>query len=116
MLEDELLEKAKETGLPPPGPNDILGQVLGKPDNPGRMVGQDHLVRPSSYFHQPSDDMKKNQRRNMGNCMKGDARCCNKTNYVSPTPHSDMGSNNMRQLVLQLVVAEKPMFKMMEEP
>ena len=34
-----------------------------------------------------------------------------------PTPHSDMGSNNMRQqLVLQLVVAKKPMFKMMEEP
>ena len=52
----------------------------------------------------------------MGNGVKEDARCCNKTNYVSPTPHSDMGSNNMRQLVLQLVVAEKPMFKMMEEP
>ena len=34
-----------------------------------------------------------------------------------PTPHSDIGSNNMRQqLVLQLVVAKKPMFKMMEEP
>ncbi|KAL6348474.1 hypothetical protein AAG906_008925 [Vitis piasezkii] len=34
-----------------------------------------------------------------------------------PTPHSDMGSNNMRQqLVLQPVVAEKPMFKMIEEP
>ena len=34
-----------------------------------------------------------------------------------PTPHSDMGSNNMRQqLVLQLVIAENPMFKMMEEP
>eukprot|EP00261_Vitis_vinifera_P040259 XP_019081502.1 PREDICTED: uncharacterized protein LOC109124177 [Vitis vinifera] len=34
-----------------------------------------------------------------------------------PIPHSDMGSNNMRQqLVLQLVVAEKPMFKMIEEP
>ena len=34
-----------------------------------------------------------------------------------PTPHSDMGSNNMsQQLVLQLVVAKKPMFKMMEEP
>ena len=83
MLEDELLEKAKETGLPPPGPNDILCQALGKPNHSGPVVGQDHLVRPSSYFHQPSDDMKKNQRRNMGNCMKGDARCCNKTNYVS---------------------------------
>ncbi|RVW38425.1 hypothetical protein CK203_082365 [Vitis vinifera] len=56
---DELLENAKETGLPPPGPNDILGQALGKPDHPGRVVGQDRLVRPSSYFHQPSDDMKK---------------------------------------------------------
>ena len=34
-----------------------------------------------------------------------------------PTPHSNMGSNNMRQqLVLQLVLAKKPMFKMMEEP
>ena len=33
-----------------------------------------------------------------------------------PTPHSDMGSNNMRQLFLQPIVAEKPMFKMMEEP
>ena len=32
---------------------------------------------------------------------------------MSPsTPHSNMGSNNMRQqLVLQLVVAEKPMLK-----
>ena len=37
---------------------------------------------------------------------------------MSPsTPHSDIGSNNMRQqLVLQLVIAENPMFKMMEEP
>ena len=37
---------------------------------------------------------------------------------MSPsTPHSDMGSNNMRQqLVLQPIVVEKPMFKMMEEP
>ncbi|RVW92891.1 hypothetical protein CK203_040498 [Vitis vinifera] len=26
----------------------------------------------------------------MGNGVKGDARCCNKTNYVSPTPHSDI--------------------------
>ena len=84
MLYDELLEKAKETGLPPLGPNDILCQALGKPDHPGRVVGQDRLVRPSSYFHQPSDDMKKNnQRRNMGNGVKGDAKCCNKTNYVS---------------------------------
>ena len=34
-----------------------------------------------------------------------------------PTPHSKMGSNSMRQqLVLQPVVEEKPMFKMMEEP
>ena len=34
-----------------------------------------------------------------------------------PTPHCDMGSNNMRQqLVLQPVVAKKPMFKMIEEP
>nr|CAN78619.1 hypothetical protein VITISV_034823 [Vitis vinifera] len=56
---DELLEKAKETGLPPLGPNDILCQALGKPDHPGRVVGQDRLVRPSSYFHQPFDDMKK---------------------------------------------------------
>ena len=33
------------------------------------------------------------------------------------TLYFDMGSNNMRQqLVLQLVVAKKPMFKMMEEP
>ncbi|KAL6327645.1 hypothetical protein AAG906_022208 [Vitis piasezkii] len=52
-------QNAKEIGLPPPGPNDILGQALGKPDHPGRVVGQDRLVRPSSYFHQPSDDMKK---------------------------------------------------------
>eukprot|EP00261_Vitis_vinifera_P033081 XP_019074324.1 PREDICTED: uncharacterized protein LOC109122270 [Vitis vinifera] len=35
---DELLENAKEIGLPPPGPNDILGQALGKPDHPGRVV------------------------------------------------------------------------------
>ncbi|KAL6322422.1 hypothetical protein AAG906_008077 [Vitis piasezkii] len=27
---DELLENAKEIGLPPPGPNDILGRALGK--------------------------------------------------------------------------------------
>ena len=74
------------------------------------------LIRPSSYFHQPSDDMKKNQRRNMGNGTKWDGRCRNKTSYVSPPPHSDMGSNNMRQLFLQPIVAEKPMFKMMEEP
>ena len=33
-----------------------------------------------------------------------------------PTPHSDMGSNNTRQLDLQPVVVEKPMFKMMGEP
>ena len=34
-----------------------------------------------------------------------------------PTPHSDMGSDNMRQqFVLQPVVAKKPMFKIMEEP
>ena len=33
------------------------------------------------------------------------------------TLYFDMGSNNMRQqLVLQPVVEEKPMFKMMEEP
>ena len=33
------------------------------------------------------------------------------------TLYFDMGSNNMRQqLVLQPVLAEKPMFKMMEEP
>ena len=33
------------------------------------------------------------------------------------TLYFDMGSNNMRQqLVLQPIVAEKPMFKMMEEP
>ena len=33
------------------------------------------------------------------------------------TLYFDMGSNNMRQqLVLQQVVAEKPMFKMIEEP
>ena len=56
---DELLEKAKETGLPPPGPNDILCQALGKPDHPGHVVGKDYLVRPISYFHQPSNDMKK---------------------------------------------------------
>ena len=59
LLQDELLENAKETGLPPPGPNDILGQALGKPNHPGHVVGQDRLVRPSLYFHQPSDDMKK---------------------------------------------------------
>ncbi|RVX00868.1 hypothetical protein CK203_026509 [Vitis vinifera] len=34
---DELLENAKEIGLPPPGPNDILGQALGKPDHLGRV-------------------------------------------------------------------------------
>ena len=33
-----------------------------------------------------------------------------------PTPHSDMGSNNTRQLDLQPVVVEKPMFKMIEQP
>ena len=34
-----------------------------------------------------------------------------------PTPHSDMGSDNMRQqFVLQPVVAKKPIFKTMEEP
>ncbi|KAL6343187.1 hypothetical protein AAG906_020985 [Vitis piasezkii] len=32
------------------GPNDILGRALGKLDHPGRVVGQDRLVRPSSYF------------------------------------------------------------------
>ncbi|KAL6312436.1 hypothetical protein AAG906_004804 [Vitis piasezkii] len=31
---DELLENAKEIGLPPPGPNDILGRALGKLDHP----------------------------------------------------------------------------------
>ncbi|RVX13100.1 hypothetical protein CK203_017907 [Vitis vinifera] len=36
---DELLEKAKETGLPPPSPNDIFCQALGKLDHPGRVVG-----------------------------------------------------------------------------
>nr|CAN76889.1 hypothetical protein VITISV_009765 [Vitis vinifera] len=35
---DELLEKAKETGLPPPSPNDIFCQALGKLDHPGRVV------------------------------------------------------------------------------
>ncbi|RVW21887.1 hypothetical protein CK203_111772 [Vitis vinifera] len=59
----------------------FMSQALGKPDHPGRVVGQDRLVRLSSYFHPPSDDMKKNQRSNMGN-----------------------------------VVAEKPIFKMIEEP
>ncbi|RVW58314.1 hypothetical protein CK203_116578 [Vitis vinifera] len=34
-----------------------------------------------------------------------------------PTPHSDMGSNNMRQqLVLPTSCSRKPMFKMIEEP
>ncbi|RVW13500.1 hypothetical protein CK203_095260 [Vitis vinifera] len=88
---DELLENAKETGLPPPGPNDILGQVLGKPDNPGQEIWE--MVR---------KEMEDAATRQV---------------MSSPTPHSDMGSNNMRQqLVLQPVVAEKPMFKMIEEP
>ncbi|RVW18143.1 hypothetical protein CK203_111874 [Vitis vinifera] len=81
---DELLEKAKETGLPPLGPNDILCQALGKPDHPGRVEMEDAATRQV---------------------------------MSPPTPHSDMGSNNMRQqLVLQPVVVEKPIFKMIEEP
>ncbi|RVW71724.1 hypothetical protein CK203_057097 [Vitis vinifera] len=114
---DELLENAKETGLPPPGPNDILGQALGKPDHPGRVVGQDRLVRPSSYFHQPSDDMKKIKEEIWEMVRKEMEDAATRQVMSPPTPHSDMGSNNMRQqLVLQPVVAEKPMFKMIEEP
>ncbi|RVW84792.1 hypothetical protein CK203_048639 [Vitis vinifera] len=114
---DELLENAKEIGLPPPGPNDILGQALGKPDHPGRVVGQDRLVRPSSYFHQPSDDMKKIKEEIWEMVRKEMEDAATRQVMSPPTPHSDMGSNNMRQqLVLQPVVAEKPMFKMIEEP
>ncbi|RVW85222.1 hypothetical protein CK203_046614 [Vitis vinifera] len=114
---DELLEKAKETGLPPPSPNDILCQALSKPDHPRRVVGQDRLVRPSSYFHQPSDDMKKVKEEIWEMVQKKMQDAATRQAMSPPTPHSDMGSNNMRQqLVLQLVIAENPMFKMMEEP
>ncbi|WJZ90862.1 hypothetical protein VitviT2T_009979 [Vitis vinifera] len=114
---DELLEKAKETGLPPPGPNDILCQALGKPNHPGRVVGQDRLVRPSSYFHQPSDDMKKIKEEIWEMVRKEMEDAATRQVMSPPIPHSDMGSNNMRQQpVLQPIVTEKPMFKMMEEP
>ncbi|RVW57990.1 hypothetical protein CK203_113333 [Vitis vinifera] len=114
---DELLEKAKETGLPPPGPNDILCQALDKLDHPRCVVGQDRLVRPSSYFHQPSDDMKKIKEEIWEMVRKEMEDAATRQVMSPPTHHSDMGSNNMRQqLVLQPVVAEKPMFKMIEEP
>ncbi|RVW48845.1 hypothetical protein CK203_117151 [Vitis vinifera] len=45
---DELLEKAKETGLPPPSPNDIFCQALGKLDHPGRVVDA-RLPFPNPY-------------------------------------------------------------------
>ncbi|KAL6326322.1 hypothetical protein AAG906_005516 [Vitis piasezkii] len=114
---DELLEKAKEIRLPPPSPNDILCQALGKPDHPGPVVGQDPLVRPNSYFHQPSDDMKKIKEEIWEMVRKEMQDAATRQIMSPPTPHFDMGSNNIRQqLVLQPVVAEKPMFKMMEEP
>ena len=57
------------------------------------------MIRPSSYFHQPYDDMKK---------IKEE---------IWEMVQKEMGSNNMRQQpVLQPVVVEKPMFKMIEEP
>ncbi|RVW80757.1 hypothetical protein CK203_050675 [Vitis vinifera] len=112
-----MIKKAKETRLPPPSPNDILCQALGKPDHPGRVVGQDHLVRPNSYFHQPSDDMKKIKEEIWEIVRKEMENAETRQVMSPPTPHSDMGSNNMRQQrVLQPVVAEKPMFKMVEEP
>ena len=76
------------------------------------MVDQDHLVKPNSYFHQLSDDMKKNQRINMEMVQKEIQDATTRQTMSPPTPHSNMGSNNMRQqLVLQPVVAEKPMLK-----
>ena len=81
------------------------------------MVGQDHLVRPSSYFHQPSDDMQKIKEEIWEMVWKEMQDAATRQTMSPPTPHSDMGGNNMRQqLVLQPVVEEKPMFKMMEEP
>ena len=90
---------------------------MGKPDHPGRVVGQDRLVRPSSYFHQPSDDMKKIKEEIWEIVRKEMEDAATRQVMSPPTPHSDMGSNNMRQqLVLQPVVVEKPIFKMIEEP
>ena len=81
------------------------------------MVGQDRLVRSSSYFHQPSDNMKKIKEEIWEMVRKEMEDATTRQVMSPPIPHSDMGSNNMRQqLVLQPVVAEKPMFKMIEEP
>ena len=104
-----ITRKGKETGLPPPGPNDILCQALGKLDHLGRVVGQDRLVRPNSYFRQPFDDMKKKIKEEIWEVVwKGMQDAVTRQTMSPPTPYSDIGSNNMRQqLVLQLVVAKK---------
>ncbi|RVW22214.1 hypothetical protein CK203_106585 [Vitis vinifera] len=53
----------------------------------------------------------------MGNGMKEMQDAVTRQAMSLITLYFDMGSNNMRQqLVLQPVVEEKPMFKMMEEP
>ena len=79
---------------------------MDKLDHPRCVVGQDRLVRPSSYFHQPSDDMKKVKEEIWEMVQKKMQDAATRQAMSPPTPHSDMGSNNMRQqLVLQPVVA-----------
>uniref|UniRef100_A0A803PU07 DUF4218 domain-containing protein n=1 Tax=Cannabis sativa TaxID=3483 RepID=A0A803PU07_CANSA len=51
---DGLLDKRKEGSLVEIGTNDILTQVLGKPEHPGRVRGQSRGVTQRDYFLKPT--------------------------------------------------------------
>ncbi|XP_062115402.1 uncharacterized protein LOC133829664 isoform X2 [Humulus lupulus] len=58
---DNLLEKRKAGTLVENGTNDILTQVLGSPEHPGRVRGQSQGVRQRDYFLKPTGGLREVQ-------------------------------------------------------